>query len=48
MMQKMAVFSSFSNQECSIIVESIIELTVYILDGLISGLCAFKYGFVCM
>ena len=36
MMQKMVAFSSFSvffNSECSIIVESIIELTVYTLDG---------------
>ena len=33
---------------CGIIVESIIELTVYALDGLIYGLCASKYGFVCM
>ena len=29
------------------IVESIIELIVYALDGLIYGLCASKYGFVC-
>ena len=35
-------------QLCGIIVESIIELTVYALDGLIYGLCATKYGFVCM
>ena len=33
---------------CGIIVESIIELTVYTLDGWIFGLCASKYGFVCM
>ena len=36
MMQKTVVLSSFSvffNYECSIIVESIIELTVYALDG---------------
>ena len=40
-MQKMVVFSSFSvffNLECSIIVESIIELTVYALDGLLFSL----------
>ena len=46
MMQKMVVVSSFFNYECSIIVVSIIELTAYTLDGLIFGLCAFKYGFV--
>ena len=36
MIQKMVVLSSFSvffNYECSIILESIIELTVYTLDG---------------
>ena len=33
---------------CGIIVESIIELTVYALDGWIYYLCASKYGFVCM
>ena len=54
MMQRMVVLSSFSwfsnmnVQVCGIIVESIIELTVYALDGLIYGLCASKYGFVCM
>ena len=32
---------------CGIFVESIIELTVYALDGLIYGLRASKYGFVC-
>ena len=45
MMQKMVVLSSFSvffNYEWSIIVESIIELTVYALNGLIFGLCASK------
>ena len=31
-----------------IIEGSVIELTVYALDGLIYGLCASKYGFVCM
>ena len=47
----MVVLSSFSalfNYECSVAVVSIIELTAYILDELIFGLCAFKYGFVCM
>ena len=54
MMQKMAVLSSFYvfydyvNYEYPIIVESIIELTVYVSDGLIFGLCASEYGFVCM
>ena len=33
---------------CGIIEESVIELTVYALDGLIYGLCAPKYGFVYM
>ena len=41
-------FSAFFNYECSVFVVSIIELTVYALDGLIYGLCASKYGFVCM
>ena len=31
---------------CGIIVESVIKLTVYALDGLIYGLCASKYEFV--
>ena len=47
----MVVLSScsvFFNYECSIIVVSIIELTACTLDGLIFGLCASKYGFVCM
>ena len=47
----MVVLSSFSvflNYECSVAVVSIIELTAYTLDGLIYGLCASKYGFVCM
>ena len=51
MMQKMFVLSSFSvffNYECSIIVVSLFELTTYTLDGLIFGLCASKYGSVCM
>ena len=51
LMQKMMVLRSFSvffNYECSITVESKIEFTVYTLDGLIFGLCASKYGFVCM
>ena len=39
---------SYTLQLCGIIVESIIELTVYALDGLIYGLCASKYGFLCM
>ena len=30
---------------CGIIEESVIELTVYALDGLIYDVCAFKYGF---
>ena len=51
-MQKMVVLSSFSFftiiNNCSISVESILELTVYTLEGLIFGLCASKYGFVCM
>ena len=50
-MWKLVVLSSLSVffiYECSIIVELIIELTVYALDGLIFGLCASKYGFVCM
>ena len=38
----------FFNSECSIIVVSIIELTVYTLDGLILYLCVYKYRFVCM
>ena len=33
---------------CGIIVETIIEVTVYALDELINGLCASKYGFVCI
>ena len=41
-------FSAFFNYECSIAVVSIIELTAYTLDGLIFGLCASKFGFVCM
>ena len=48
MMQKMVALSSFFNYESSIIVVSIFELTAYTLDGLIFGLCASKYGFVCM
>ena len=51
MMQKMVALSSFSvffNYECSIIVVSIIDLTVYTSDGWIFGLCASIYGFVCM
>ena len=48
MMQKMIVWSSSSNYESSIIVEYFIELTVYTLDELIFGLCASKYGCVCM
>ena len=41
-------FAFFFKYECSITVELIIELTVYALDGLIFGLCASKYGCVCM
>ena len=41
-------FSAFYNYECSVAVVSIIELTAFTLDGLIFGLCASKYGFVCM
>ena len=54
MMQKMVVLSSFSLfptmiwNNCGIIEESVIELTVYALVGLIYGLCASKYGFVCL
>ena len=50
MMQKMIDLTSFSVffNECSIIVVSIIELAAYTFDGLIFGLCASKYGFVCM
>ena len=54
MMQKMVVLSSFSlfpNMIWNyrrIIEESVIELTVYALVGLSYGLCASKYGFVCM
>ena len=51
MKQEMVVLSRFSvfcNYECSISVVSIIGLTVYTLDGWIFGLCASKYGFVCM
>ena len=48
MMQKMVVLSSIFKYECSIIVVSMIELTAYTLDGWIFGLCASKYGFVCM
>ena len=32
----------------SIIVVSIIELTVYTLDGLLLVLCVSKYGFACI
>ena len=32
----------------AIIEESVIELTVYALDGLSFGLCAYKNGFVCI
>ena len=48
--QKMVVLSSFSvffNYDCSISVISIIELTASTMDGLIYGLCASEYGFVC-
>ena len=54
MMQKMVVLSSFSLfptmiwNYCGIIEESVIESTVYALVGLIYGLCASKYEFVCM
>ena len=48
MMQIMVVLSSFFNYECYFFLESIIELTVYALDGLTFGLCASKYGFLCM
>ena len=41
-------FSAFFNYECSVAVVSIIKLTAYTSDGLIFGLCASKYGFVCM
>ena len=33
---------------CGIIEESVIALTLNALNGLIYGLCACKYGFVCM
>ena len=54
MMQKMVIVSSFSLFQtmiwnyCGIIEESVIELTVYALVGLIYGLCASKCGFVRM
>ena len=48
----MVVLSSFSvfffNYECSVAVVSIIQLKACTLDGLIFGLCASKYRFVCM
>ena len=50
MMHTIFVLSCFSvvffNYECSIIVVSIIELTVYTLDGWIFHFCVSKYGFV--
>ena len=44
----LSTFSAFFNYKCSVAVVSIIELTAYTLDELIFGLCASKYGFVCM
>ena len=43
-------FSVFFNYECSVAVVSIIELTAFrhTLDGLILGLCASKYRFLCV
>ena len=44
----LSTFSAFFNYECSFAEVSIIELTAYTLDELIFGLCASKYGCVCM
>ena len=42
------LFFCLFNNESSVVLASIIELTVYTLDGLILDKCVSKYGFVCM